>query len=390
MLSKIKTLAAILKAESFSVASISADAGVPETSVRTVINRQPPNWFETKPSVNVRRGGRAIDYTLTVAGRQGIANALGGLPAFAPVAPGSMPGEQEVPLGITAAGAELLQLPDSPEELRRLLGRVEANLAWAEAELNGSSPPPEARTYRKQIQTFRERVAQLRSTVEEPEQPLRIDMAAAPTVWADSVRIREWSTERPAAGIASHLARIARNPGIAHVVRVDRPSHIVVSGHRVPDSLSNKMQVHVGTLTSDPISKRLASYVKGSLDMALKLIIPEEINMAIDVEMFEGKVAFKKVSAHPDRASQTIRAVSMPGVFICINSKAAFRDLEESLSRIVQVHKPGRSLVILDNGSSPRFAEFAERNSFTYRPLASADLTEYIGSIVQYDGSTAI
>src|SRR5665213_2561064 len=191
MLSKIKTLAAAIHLEKFTVEALARRASVPLESARTVVSRCNPDWFSVTTVPTGGRGGQPNQYELTDLGRKSIETELGRLPDLPKLAP--VPQRESEPLGLLRARASLEKVAVagvfSPGEHRH----ISRDLDWAHDVLTGSEPPAGAKQYLEQIAASRARLEELSGNLKRAVESVAAEQGASESnaVMARSVVISE-------------------------------------------------------------------------------------------------------------------------------------------------------------------------------------------------------
>jgi DNA-binding MarR family transcriptional regulator len=186
MLKKLHVLAEALRRRTFTVAELAKACQLSESTVHTVLQRTPQDWFSSRVIAAGSPGGQPRHYQLTEAGEAAIRESIGRLPSATPLAPIQVPAD--APIGLLAARAALERLKTADAELAAVL-RKEAseNLDWAEAELDDGGFAPAARVLRDELSALRTKLGQQplvssTSARDEPrfESVARVAMARGP------------------------------------------------------------------------------------------------------------------------------------------------------------------------------------------------------------------
>src|SRR5437773_440231 len=98
MSKKLSILAAAHHLGAFTVAELADRAGAPASTVQTVLNRAPHDWFGKKQLASGARGGQPLSYELRDEGRRAIERSLEAVNVVPRLAPTQPPFER--PFGL--------------------------------------------------------------------------------------------------------------------------------------------------------------------------------------------------------------------------------------------------------------------------------------------------
>jgi hypothetical protein len=373
MLSKIKTLAAALHLGQFTLEAASARAGVPLESARTAVNRCREGWFVISKSAPDGPGGRTNVYTLTDAGRAGIAAELGRLPELPPVAP--IPDWGGEPVALKKAQADLRRYASSPPEgLAMLRQRVAANLDSAERVLRGSAPPANTAQHLKQLAQLREQLAALGGDASAER-----EVAAVAELAVAEAPVQAALEEAPALVLADAQEELATMQAAHHPASA---AQFVRPGGRGRVLRPKPLMVLVGAMSSDQDSRYLAVYVKGVLDLATRFVQGAGIPISLQVDLVKEQEDFM---ARSEELLTTLRSADstrpFPRLFMCMNSSTD-RALESTLARIRLLPHLAGGIALADSGSDRKVAAFAKECSYAYKPHANPEISDWINGVV--------
>ena len=336
MIVKTKILAKALEMGTFDVAALASHAAVPASTVYTVINRAPEEWFAQSKIATGQPGGQPTQYTVTEAGRAGIAVELGRLPIASRMQLASRTSDVP-PLGLKVALAAVRKLPGplsrglSEQAVSKQLLHIRRNLDWADSELANAPATAFNAGYRMQLELARQQVA-------------HIEKARAPQGSPAKFRDVRWGTG------SGELAGVA---------------------------------ILIGVLGIDDSARDLAFSARGAL-RAARFTNPAVVAPPMDIEMVDAEPSGTAERLRTILAKHSTEPAAFQDVYLCVNSD------HENNSRLTQSldHlKPELTsyhVVILDIAESEALAGYARsENVFDYRPHAETDLSWLVGTLLR-------
>jgi hypothetical protein len=329
MIKKLTVLAASLRLGQFTIAELSEAAGVPEATVRTVIQRSPESWFQVTVVPSGVKGGQPHRYGLTEAGTTGIGASMDRLPNLDRLTP--IPSLGDIPLGLISARDALQKIPKLGKAVaERVREDALGSLEWAEREIDGEGFPGDVNFLRQQIRTVR---AELRSLVrKEPAQAKKDDAVTA----RPRQRAPEYSVARP-------YPSPQRSEGVA-----------LREGARA-------LRVFVSYFEKDSSAEEMATFAKVALYGAGR----EHEELKLVIERVEARELIDCVLA---RDHSTPRPDDLR-VLLCAADETDSGDLRQMLERVRTLNGVGTQ--VLDYGYNIKVADVTRTLRVDYRPFAA-------------------
>lgn len=347
MIVKTKILAKALEMGTFDVAALASHAAVPASTVYTVINRAPEEWFAQSKIATGQPGGQPTQYTVTEAGRAGIAVELGRLPIGSRMQ--LAPRTSDVPpLGLKVALAAVRKLPGplsrglSNQAVAKQLLHIRRNLDWADSELANAPATAFNAGYRMQLELARQQVA-------------HIERARAPQVSPAKFGDVRWGTGSgaPVFEMTQPTAELA---GVA---------------------------ILIGVLGIDDSARDLAFSARGAI-RAARFTNPAVVAPPMVIEMVDTEPSGTAEKLRTLLAKHSSEPAAFPDVYLCVNSdhENNYR-LTQSLDHL-KPELTSYHVVILDIAESEALAGYARsENVFDYRPHAETDLSWLVGTLLR-------
>lgn len=366
MLHKITTLSTILELSTFDVSTLSQQSGVKRSSVQTILNRLPTEWFSKEKVATRARGGQPVHYTLSEVGRAAIANELGKLPSHKSI---PMPiGNSTIPWGLTLAIKELERFQETAGEKRQnSLKKIENDLRWAELELNDSEIVESTKEIRDQLQMAKDSFAKFRDEV---------------------------YAEGPHPSANQHFATLmlgknkAGQSSIKHA-QLNSSEKIQSRTNPVNKSVSTdrqrgQVQVIFSSVSSNEKAKQLAATARAMLCSSLNTAQKLGYNTWLDVSPCEGTFGFDELQKRMTHHSSSSKRLSHQrfDFFLCVDSTKETRLLTTALKRLA-AFKGGKAthVIILDSAESEEIAGLVASSHFVYQPHATTN-TDWVDDAV--------
>jgi hypothetical protein len=342
MIKKLTVLAMSSRLGQFTIAELSAAAGVSEATVRTVIQRSPESWFRVTVIPSGTKGGQPFRYELTEAGKTGVGASLDRLPNLDRLAP--TPSQSDIPLGLVSARDALRQIPKLGETVaERVRQDALGSLEWAEREIDGDGFPGDVKLLRYQIQEVR---AELQSLPRKEPVHAKKDDAA-------NIRPRQPALGHSISGVSPGAPQSAAVPlfvgGSVGVQTVAALAPV------------RALHVFISYFEKDSSAEDMATFAKVALSGAGR-------------EHEELELVIKRVEAHElidcvrARGQTSSRADGLR-VLLCATDETDSHDVRQVLEQVCSVKSVGAQ--VLDYGYNLKVADVTKTLHVSYQPYAA-------------------
>jgi hypothetical protein len=355
MIKKFTVLAISLRLGQFTIAELSKAAGVPEATVRTVIQRSPETWFQVTVVPSGVKGGQPHRYELTEAGKTGIGASLERLPSLDRLAP--TPPQGSIPLGLVSARDALLQIPKLGEALaERVREDALSSLDWAESEIDGEGFPGDVKLLRGQLREIRAKLQSL---------PRREPVHAKQDSTAN---IRPWQ-------VALGYPIPTAYPGSHQSAAVTHFSQGSVSAQTVAaPAPARALQVFISYFETDLSAGEMATFAKVALSGAGR----EHEELDLVIKRVEAHELLDCVRARGDasRGAEGLR------ILLCAADETDSRDVHQVLEQVRSLNRVGAQ--VLDYGYNVKVADVTKTLHVGYQPYAAKpQQMQWVEEIIQ-------
>lgn len=354
MSKKLTILAAAYGQSSpFTVADLAEKAGVSASTVQTVLNRVPEDWFVKTQLQSGARGGQPNGYTLSEVGRRAVEHTLEKVNVMPRLAPEQPP--FEVPLGLLSAQATLRELASAPSAAREGL-REDAlgNLKWAESEVRDGTFATHAADLLKQIAELREQLG------EGVRMAPHHSIEAAVTFFPTQEPVEESFLSIAKRRLEYWRDAVVKRVGIGSPLSPERPVFVVI-----------------GYLDGNEGSRELATFARGALSGAAQCARLEQgTNFNLVMHPFGAGPSWGSVDpTWPEDINEASE------IFLCVNSSTDVKAVKRAL-RCVKDVSTQKAAVLLDDSFSPQVESYARELDIAYEANATQGRMAWIGQAI--------
>ena len=334
MSKKLAILAAAYQLESFTVSSLAARSRSSSSTVQTVLNRAPQDWFKVSKPKTGHRGGQPKHYDLSPQGRENVKNLVDEFAGLTRLAPEQPPSVE--PLGLISARNTAQKMATaSGQALEAYMLDAVENLRWAEAELEDGGFSDDAGAILEEIQSVRDALNRngVCATGEAVHAPIQKMLRRSDA--------QELFFKRQVRGL---YKKVSRRP-IFHASR----------------ARDDELRVVVAYRGVDVSVRELATYAQGALAFARG---GSGVRMQ---EIVEGEFAGGSVG----RGQFDSREGGLRGVVFCVNSELYPQTAREVVKMLKVELSAAGSVVVLDQGFSAEVKSLARKYHVRYEPHAT-------------------